>query len=37
MAPKERSMCPNGIVFAGFLSYSYTVGNAWFPVTRDLF
>ena len=23
--------------FSGFLSYSYTVGNAWFPVTGGLF
>ena len=23
--------------FSGFVSYSYTVGNAWFPVTGGLF
>lgn len=28
---------PNWRCFSGFLSYSYTVGNAWFPVTGGLF
>jgi len=28
---------PNWRGFSGFLSYSYTVGNAWFPVTGGLF
>ncbi len=28
---------PDGRHFSGFLSYSYTVGNAWFPVTGGLF
>jgi hypothetical protein len=28
---------PNWNRFSGFLSYSYTVGNAWFPVTGGLF
>jgi hypothetical protein len=28
---------PNWNRFSGFVSYSYTVGNAWFPVTGGLF
>jgi len=28
---------PDWHKFSGFLSYSYTVGNAWFPVTGGLF
>ncbi len=28
---------PDGAGFSGFLSYSYNVGNAWFPVTGGLF
>lgn len=28
---------PNWNKFSGFLSYSYTVGNVWFPVTGGLF
>ncbi|MGA9392845.1 MAG: TonB-dependent receptor [Candidatus Sulfotelmatobacter sp.] len=28
---------PHWAQFSGFLSYSYTVGNAWFPVTGGLF
>jgi len=28
---------PNWNRFSGFLSYSYTLGNAWFPVTGGLF
>jgi len=28
---------PNWRGFSGFLSYSYTLGNAWFPVTGGLF
>jgi hypothetical protein len=28
---------PDWYHFSGFLSYSYTVGNAWFPVTGGLF
>jgi TonB-dependent Receptor Plug Domain len=28
---------PDWYRFSGFLSYSYTVGNAWFPVTGGLF
>ncbi len=33
----ESSMFRIGSGFSGFLSYSYTVGNAWFPVTGGLF
>jgi hypothetical protein len=28
---------PDWHCFSGFLSYSYTVGNVWFPVTGGLF
>jgi len=28
---------PEGKRFSGFVSYSYTLGNAWFPVTGGLF
>ena len=28
---------PNGRGFSGYLSYSYSLGNAWFPVTGGLF
>ena len=37
MARKAKIEIPEWRRFSGFLSYSYTVGNAWFPVTGGLF
>ena len=37
MVRKRNSILPDWHRFSGFLSYSYTVGNAWFPVTGGLF
>ena len=37
MARKRKLDLPDWRRFSGFLSYSYTVGNAWFPVTGGLF
>jgi TonB-dependent Receptor Plug Domain len=34
---EARLSVPDWHGFSGFLSYSYTVGNAWFPVTGGLF
>ncbi|MGA8144686.1 MAG: TonB-dependent receptor [Candidatus Acidiferrales bacterium] len=34
---ETRLDVPDWHGFSGFLSYSYTVGNAWFPVTGGLF
>jgi hypothetical protein len=34
---ETRLSVPDWRGFSGFLSYSYTVGNAWFPVTGGLF
>lgn len=34
---ETRIDVPDWRGFSGFLSYSYTVGNAWFPVTGGLF
>jgi hypothetical protein len=34
---EARLSVPDWRGFSGFLSYSYTVGNAWFPVTGGLF
>ena len=36
-ARKQKSICQTGMAFPGFVSYSYTVGNAWFPVTGGFF
>ena len=36
-APKAKSKFPHWGRFSGFVSYSYMVGNAWFPVTGGLF
>ena len=37
MALKANWSLPHWHRFSGFLSYSYKVGNAWFPVTGGLF
>ncbi len=37
MARKRKLDLPDWHRFSGFLSYSYKVGNAWFPVTGGLF
>ena len=37
MAQKRSSISPIGIALRASSSYSYTVGNVWFPVTGGLF